>query len=70
MADDSERPEAPPLSPSTAGYWDHYVNVYAERPEGDDSTCLRPLGNCELGDCCDVCLHNPNRVGADGERST
>jgi hypothetical protein len=36
------------------------VQVYAKRPEGYDGTCLRPLGLCELGGCCDVCWYRPN----------
>ena len=37
-----------------------YVNVNELRPEGDDGTCLRPLGLCELGGCCDVCWYRPD----------
>ncbi len=51
-------PDDSPNSP-----WDHYEYLYENRPEGDTSTCLRPLGKCEMGDCCDVCLHNPERKG-------
>lgn len=29
------------------------------RPDGDTSTCLRPLGLCELGGCCDACWYSP-----------
>jgi hypothetical protein len=49
--------------------WDHYEYLYENRPEGDTSTCLRPLGKCEMGDCCDVCLHNPEREGNACRRS-
>jgi hypothetical protein len=28
-------------------------------PDGYDGTCLRPRGLCELGGCCDLCMHNP-----------
>jgi hypothetical protein len=63
MADGKpDRPGAPasaPLSP-TPGYWDHYENVYRDRPEGYDGTCLRPLGRCQMGGCCDLCWHNPD----------
>lgn len=40
------------------------VGVYENRPEGYDGSCLRPLGFCDLGGCCDVCWYrpdNPNR---------
>ena len=63
--DDRSRPtddaaeDPPPLS-ATPGFWDHYQNVYEDRPEGYDGTCLRPLGRCEMGGCCDLCWHNPD----------
>ena len=38
---------------------DILVNVYENMPEGYDGTCLRPLGLCELGGCCDTCWYNP-----------
>lgn len=34
-----------------------YVRVDEQRPEDYDGTCLRPLGLCELGGCCDVCWY-------------
>ncbi len=40
------------------------VSVYDNRPEGYEGSCLRPLGFCDLGGCCDVCWYrpdNPNR---------
>ena len=37
-----------------------YVQVSDLRPEGDGDTCLRPLGLCELGGCCDVCWYRPD----------
>jgi hypothetical protein len=36
------------------------VNVKELKPEGYEGTCLRPLGLCELGGCCDVCWYNPD----------
>jgi hypothetical protein len=59
--DDSLPACAPPVqtSRSAQGYWDRYEPVYGERPEGYDGTCLRPLGRCEMGGCCDLCWHNP-----------
>jgi hypothetical protein len=36
------------------------VKVEDVRPEGYDGTCLRPLGLCELGGCCDACWYRPN----------
>lgn len=35
-----------------------YLKVGELRDE-DDSSCLRPLGLCDLGGCCDVCWYNP-----------
>ena len=37
-----------------------YIHVYSLSPEGYDGTCLRPLGLCELGGCCEVCTYNPD----------
>ena len=37
-----------------------YVKVSAERAEGDDTGCLRPLGMCDLGGCCDICWYRPD----------
>jgi hypothetical protein len=34
-----------------------YVKVHELKPEGYESGCLRPLGLCELGGCCDVCFY-------------
>jgi hypothetical protein len=36
------------------------IKVDDEKPEGYDGTCLRPLGLCELGMCCDVCWYRPD----------
>ncbi len=36
------------------------INVHEQRAEGYDGTCLRPLGLCELGGCCDVCWYRPD----------
>ncbi len=30
------------------------------RPEGSNERCLRPLGLCTLGGCCDLCWYGPN----------
>ena len=30
------------------------------RPADAESTCLRPLGLCELGGCCDACWYRPD----------
>lgn len=35
------------------------VQVDSLRTGGDEGTCLRPLGLCELGGCCDVCWYSP-----------
>ena len=36
------------------------VKVDELRPEGDEGTCLRPLGLCDLGGCCDICWYRPD----------
>ena len=36
------------------------VRVHEARPGGYDGTCLRPLGLCELGGCCEVCWYRPD----------
>ncbi len=36
------------------------VAVYDHRPEGYEGTCLRPLGLCDLGGCCDTCWYRPD----------
>jgi len=38
-----------------------YVKVSDMRPDGDDNSCLRPLGLCELGGSCDVCWYSPEK---------
>ena len=35
------------------------VDVNELREEGAESTCLRPLGMCDLG-ACDVCWYRPD----------
>jgi len=36
------------------------IKVEDQKPEEYDGTCLRPLGLCELGGCCDVCWYRPD----------
>ena len=36
------------------------VRVDDLRPDDYDGTCLRPLGLCELGGCCDACWYRPD----------
>ena len=45
------------------------VRVDDVRPEDYDGTCLRPLGLCELGGCCDACWYRPDhpRFSSDSE---
>jgi|GEM_PF-2869257 len=31
------------------------------QPDGQLGSCLRPLGLCELGGCCDVCWYGGGR---------
>jgi hypothetical protein len=37
-----------------------YVVVGSLRNEDDTTTCLRPLGLCELGGACDACWYRPD----------
>ena len=55
----SDQDEPRPSAEDGTRYWDRYVYVYEDRPEGDTGTCLRPLNKCEMGGCCDVCFYNP-----------
>lgn len=34
------------------------VNTDDLKPEGYDGTCLRPLGLCDLGGCCEICWYS------------
>ena len=43
-----------------AGFGIEYVKVGDMRSEGDEGTCLRPLGLCELGGSCDSCWYRPD----------
>lgn len=43
-----------------------YIKIKDLRPEGDEDSCLRPLGLCELGGCCDVCCYSPENRRRDG----
>lgn len=38
-----------------------YIKISELRTEGDQGSCLRPLGLCELGGCCDVCWYGGAR---------
>ena len=51
----------PAESPSRESEKPVYIKVDAMRSEGEESSCLRPLGLCDLGGCCDVCWYNPER---------
>jgi hypothetical protein len=50
-------PSAQPPSPSVDV---SPVKMTGACPETYDGTCLRPLGLCELGGCCDVCWYRPS----------
>jgi len=34
-----------------------YVKTGAMQPQGSEGRCLRPLGLCDLGGCCEVCWY-------------
>lgn len=38
----------------------HLVNINSLKDDSYSDSCLRPLGLCELGGCCDVCWYGPN----------
>ena len=52
MADPQQKPDSTVEKP-------RYVKVSEMRPDGDENSCLRPLGLCELGGSCDVCWYSP-----------
>jgi hypothetical protein len=54
--------ETPPSddAPLSASALRELVSVDDMRPEDSESTCLRPLGLCELGGCCDSCWYSPD----------
>jgi len=35
------------------------VKVNDLKAEGSTDSCLRPLGLCDLGGCCDICWYGP-----------
>lgn len=35
------------------------IAAYDNRPSEYEGSCLRPLGLCELGGCCDLCWYGP-----------
>ncbi len=63
MRDNADMPDAKP-EPAPAGEVRReeraYVRVHELRPDDYDGSCLRPLGLCELGGCCDVCWYRPD----------
>ena len=50
---EADREESPAVSLE-------YVTVDDLRSEDDTTTCLRPLGLCELGGACDACWYRPD----------
>ena len=38
-----------------------YVKVDELRSGNEGSGCLRPLGLCELGGCCDICWYGQKK---------
>lgn len=46
--------------PSVQG-GDGQRNPEQAHPKPYEGSCLRPLGLCELGGCCDLCIHNPDQ---------
>jgi len=53
--------EGSPGLPEKAPKRVKYVKISELRVEGDQGACLRPLGLCELGGCCDICWYGGRR---------
>lgn len=53
---DPSKPKAPGVK---------LVKVEKLKPKGYDGTCLRPLGLCDLGGCCDTCWYGSARKSSE-----
>ena len=56
----TDAPEVESEGGATAAEPVEYVVIGDLRAEDDTTTCLRPLGLCELGGACDACWYRPN----------
>ena len=53
-------PEIEPDGEASPAESVEYVTVDDLRDDEDTTTCLRPLGLCELGGACDACWYRPD----------
>jgi hypothetical protein len=58
--DSTSVPKIEPDGNDSAAEPVEYVIVDGLRDEDDTTTCLRPLGLCELGGACDACWYRPD----------
>jgi hypothetical protein len=58
--DTTDAPEAEQDRNGSSAQPVEYVVVGDLRSEDDTTTCLRPLGLCELGGACDACWYRPD----------
>jgi hypothetical protein len=55
----TKRQSTSPIEQEKGSEPPEYINVLDLRPADDLNTCLRPLGLCDLGGCCNICWYNP-----------
>lgn len=60
LREDTDTSGFKPKPTRAAGNRVDYINVGEMRSEGDEDTCLRPLGLCELGGSCESCWYRPD----------
>ena len=58
--DAANAPEIEPGGDDSPAERVEYVAVDDLRADDDTTTCLRPLGLCELGGACDACWYRPD----------
>jgi hypothetical protein len=58
--DAASLPEIDPDGDDSRAEPGEYVTADDLRADDDTTTCLRPLGLCELGGACDVCWYRPD----------
>jgi hypothetical protein len=58
--DTASAPEIKPSGDDAPAASVEYVAIDDLRANDDTTTCLRPLGLCELGGACDACWYRPD----------
>ncbi|MGD9253109.1 MAG: hypothetical protein PVG92_04165 [Holophagae bacterium] len=58
--DSANAPEIEPRDEATSEQPVEFVVVGDLRSDDHTTTCLRPLGLCELGGACDACWYRPD----------